>query len=431
MLNTNRLSQKAISGSFTPEFFAFLAASGLLLFPVQFGLQLQGFIYGIQFDLWRICVFLLLYSVLLKCLLTKNPLRLSISSVDKWVYVFCGIFIASVFWSLYPLHSARQAVDIAINLLFYIALINILAESHARTRFWSIWLMSTPWINGFLTLFYFIAYGGLRAASVSGDPIDISNLLAVTSIMSIPILWASTNLAGPLLRRINSFGLIIALLIVFFSQSRAGIFTSAFVMIATAFLLARQGIIGFFKVVFITVLIGLLALIFSKSYLVTQTYDEIIKRVHKTVFTSSIQEARSIGQDIGRAHMYDATKTILRDDPLLGIGVRSLKPYIEERFDLPRGWIAHGFPIEILTNVGLIGAIPFIILMYTIFRQLGTASLPLTSRGKRENIYNTMLIVSFLGFMLHSLFRPVILEPYFYTFCAIFSTNLKQLKGFH
>lgn len=291
--------------------------------------------------------------------------------------------------------------------------------------------MCTPWINGLLTLFYFIVYGGLRAASVSGDPIDISNLLAVTSIMSIPILWVSTNLAGPLLRRINSFGLIIALLIVFFSQSRAGIFTSAFVMIATAFLLARQGIIGFFKVAFITVLIGLLALIFSKSYLVAQTYDEIMKRVHKTVVTSSIQEARSIGQDIGRAHMYDATKTILRDDPFLGIGLRSLKPYIEERFDLPRGWIAHGFPIEILTNVGLIGAIPFIILMYTIFRQLATASSPLTSRGNGVNIYTTALTVSFLGFLLHSLFRPVILEPYLYTFCAIFSASLKQLKASH
>ncbi|MFX0201992.1 MAG: O-antigen ligase family protein [Candidatus Hodarchaeota archaeon] len=431
MPNTNRLSPKGISNSFRPDFFASLAALGLLLFPVQFGLQFQGFIYGIQFDFWRICVFLLFYSVLLKCLLTRKPLNISISNLDKWVYIFCGVLIASVFWSLYPSYSARQAVDITINLVFYIALINILPVSRARTKFWNIWLMSTPWINGLLTLFYFIVYGGLRAGSVSGEAINISNLLAVTSIMTIPILWASTNLAGPLLRRINLLGLILAIVIIFFSESRAGMGTGVFIMLGTAWFLARQEIMSFFKVVFITVLIGLVGVILSTSWFATQTYDKIIDRVRGTVFTSSITEARSIGQDIGRAYMYDATKTVLKSYPLSGIGLRSLKPYIEERFNIPKGWIAHGFPIEILTNVGLVGAIPFMILMYLIFRQLSAVRLSSRSKGNSENIYNTVLAISFLGFMLHSLFRPVIIEPYFYTFCAVFSAQLKEPKISH
>lgn len=431
MLNTNRLSHKAISNPLKLDLFALLAALGLLLFPVQFGLNIQGFIFGIQLDIWRVFVFLTIYSVLVKCLLTKKPLRLSISNVDKWVYVFFGILIASIFWSLYPSYSARQAVDIAINLVFYIALINILSISHSRARFRNIWLMSVPWINGFLTIFYFVVYGGLRAGSVSEEAITISNLLAATSIMSIPILWVSINLAGPMLKRINVVGLIIAIVVIFFSQSRAGILASVFVMIATSWLLARQGVIGFFKVVFITVLIASVGLILSTSRLATRTYEEIIDRMHVTVLTPSIEEARFIRQDIGRAYIYDATKTAFKNNPVLGIGLRSLRPYIEDRFDLPKGWIAHGLPIEILTNVGLLGAVSFIILMFYILKELVICYKTSRISDKVENTYNAALTISFIAFILHSIFRPMLTEPYFFTFCAILSANISNAKAPH
>jgi len=426
MKHTGNFSNKASELNFQKSnFLTFLAVIAISLFPVQFGLKLQTFVYGVQVDIWRVCVFVLFYGLLLKCLARKELPRIVTSSVDKWVYIFCSVLVSSIFWSKYPLDSLREAVDLLVVIAYYIVLINIL---HARSIFWKTWFTLTPWINMSLAVIYSVYYGGLRVGSISEEAISISNLVAITSVMSMPGLWASAIVGGPLLRKLNLVGLIINILIVFLSESRTGTVIMLISIIVSCCFLSKNGVRSFSKSLLIIFLIAVSSIIVLKSQVGMQTYNELLDRMSRTRFTTSIEEARFLKHDIGRAYEYKSARIILQENLLFGIGLRSFKSYIEERFLLPRGWIAHGFPIEILTNVGLIGSISFIILIFCIFKGLKINPRFSTAKGKEENIYNTALTISFISFMLHSLFRPMITEPYFYIFCAIFSYKNRKIS---
>lgn len=166
-----------------------------------------------------------------------------------------------------------------------------------------------------------------------------SRMNRLLMLLSVPLLFFSLFLAG---KRAHLLFMIVALIITFIFSTEM-----------------KKFFIQLVKVV-LGILLGIVGLILSLSFVSFDSESQIgkvINRINETI------EGFMAGEDItsGRIYLYDYAFQLFNETPILGIGWRTFSEMSVGVLNNDRGSHPHNIYFQLLTELGIIGFILFII----------------------------------------------------------------------
>ena len=392
----------------------------LYLYPINF-LMGTTFWRNIQVDLWRIAIITLLFFFLITCLPKRKSLYLSLSRLDLLLYFFILSISISFFWSLYPIETARYTFDIYFLILLYFVLINLNREKRNFFSYGNFFLF-LPLVIFTISIIIIVKYGDLRPEKTEVE--SIPNILASASELSIPILLFFLFTRTDSVKKIFAIvGLVLSIVNAILAQARGSLLTIALeiclffiiIMIAKPIRFARP-----LKVLaYITIIVFAVSFFLTNTGIGRKTYGETLNRIQKT--TLDINKAKKHKQDIVRNLFYKySVDVIIKQKWMLGIGYGAFNKNMEMLFG--KGTIPHNFIIEIVSSIGILGLLLFLVLLLNSYRNFLKYYSTLKKEGQDENSFFILsLICCYTGLLFHAMFRPFLDNPLLYVFLALAS----------
>jgi O-antigen ligase len=295
------------------------------------------------------------------------------------VAAFCVMAAAvSSMVSSFPLVAFSKTARLLL-LFFYAGTGARLAIKGQEQRFFG-WLMRAIEVTVYISA---AAYFGARQA-IFGNP---NSLGAVMGVVGEPLLLWSVFIAdrGSVLRRRRAFALIICLVLLFFSRSRAGILAALLSSLALAVFSRRRRLA--FQISVAVLLTAVLAVAVTPSE--SDNEDIPTKPEDSSLKSFYLYKGRSDGGILGsrRSPWQEATATI-KETPWFGTGFGTAANEFGD--DVEVGLYSsnthtvreHGNSfLAILESVGLLGVIPFAALVIMQIVNLGRAWFWLAKTG--------------------------------------------------
>lgn len=213
-------------------------------------------------------------------------------------------------------------------------------------------------------------------------------------------LFLRSQIKGPVARGLMLVLLLLTPVAVFYTYTRA---------VWLSFLLAPFVLVFFSKKLLVRPRFFLFPLIFL-ILLTFYNWENIAGKERELGGVMQISEIEA------RVGLYNATKVIFRDMPLFGVGFgrfgRALPFYAPEAFPgtAPQLASQHNLFFGLLSEVGLFGLIPFLLILYYIFR----FSLSLFRRLGEEGFINRDLVVTFWAMLLIYLVNASFIQTQFF-----------------
>lgn len=133
------------------------------------------------------------------------------------------------------------------------------------------------------------------------------------------------------------------------------------------------------------------------------------------------------GTAINRFELWNAAVRMFLDHPILGVGLNSF-PSVYGRFYMledaySAGWrTTHNLFFQLISEMGILGAIFFVLILYWIFKDLLTVQGKLKASGLRNSIpfaISQALLVSISGYLIGGAFLSVLYYPPLYIIAAL------------
>ncbi|MCJ7508814.1 MAG: O-antigen ligase family protein [candidate division Zixibacteria bacterium] len=352
----------------------------------------------------RIFGVLVLLSMLLKIKFRKTQLSFVHNPINYILLAFLAVMGLSVFTSFWPTQSVNATIDFAKILVFYFLIVNLLNDQKRLRIFIWEYILLIGWVavsslEGYFSGNIQFAQGIERAQGITGsDP----NSLAVTLALAAPFIWYILFVEKSRWLKLLSIGVLIA---------------SLYTIILTG---SRSAILGLVTIVFLVwirsrrkfVSLIIALLIVTITWIVM---PEQYKGRYKTILSSTHGEIDDSSQ--GRINAWKAGMEMFFDRPFLGVGVGAFgtahaTSYTPE--GKPRSWLkAHNTYVQLLAELGILGTIIFVILIYNIIRQNIKVEKKILSQIKVKdwNYYLSIAMMTSLGCLFvtgifgHSLYR--------------------------
>jgi O-antigen ligase len=318
---------------------------------------------------------------------------LSGASTVRWVFLTIGALVGLVKWAGSDRRKRLGALHIAAFLCVLTAVASSIASSRVQTsllksfslfllflyascgirvaltgrepRFFRGLLMACEGISYFSALFYII----LRY-EIFGNP---NSLGAIMGVVVVPILlWGVLISEQPTLRQRRTIALCLASYLLVSSLSRAALLGCALAVVVMCISLHRQKVL--IKAAFLFVL-----LVATIAVAQPARFDTMVSAFWEDVIYKGKPQEGLLGS---RASPWQETMDVIKESPWFGSGfgtdeIRGLHPKGASIFRTPGGSVReHGNSyLALLEYVGLLGIVPFAILVFLSLRLVFRVSL--------------------------------------------------------
>ena len=230
-------------------------------------------------------------------------------------------------------------------------------------------------------------YGGLW-----GDPNEFASILIILLPISAYIYIISQNIY---VKIISVAGFVTFLLGITFTYSRGAYLTFMVLAVLTMFkIIGGKNRVKILAVTVPLILVGALVINFTLA-------DSILDRVEtlSSIGSSDVQSVRG-SLNIRRYLYFTEAPRIFFEHPIIGVGFRGFEESSKY------GFVAHNTYLEVLTGTGLLGFIPFILVLFFSWRELKKIqSIKPTNKDQRYlTFYAHALEVGFLSYLVAAMF---------------------------
>lgn len=346
--------------------------TGLMIYWAWFIVRPQEVVLGLggELPLERILVLALIASLVIHRRLFRGE-RFLLGRIS-WAFLgFLGVCYLSIFTAVWRGGALVTANDLAKTFVFFFCFINLITCPKELRRFLWVYVIgigfeaaSSLWAYGAHPYF---AQGIQRATSLEvtwGDPNSTAANLALTVPVLAVLLKGTRGFLGKSL--LVGFGALYLICIVM-TGSRGGVVITVVVLVGLALQSSR-------RVFLIPALLGCLALAwivvppeYQERY---RTLQELPQDLTSNNLSSSQAESAQ-----GRLIGFEVAMQMFVDRPILGVGCGDFAAAWWAR-DLPysyhglKGWHQpHNLPGQLLSELGLLGALSFGFFIFTILGQ--------------------------------------------------------------
>ncbi len=346
--------------------------TGLMIYWAWFIVRPQEIVLGLggELPLERILVLALIASLVIHRRLFKGE-RFLLGRIS-WAFLgFLGVCYLSILTAVWRGGALVTANDLAKTFVFFFCFVNLITGPKDLRRFLWVYVIGIGWeaassLWAFGAHPYF-AQGIQRATSLEvtwGDPnITAANLALTLPILAVLLKGTRGFLGKSLLVGLGALYLICIVL----TGSRGGAVLTVVVFLALALQSSK-------RMLLIPSLFGCLVLAWA---FVPPEYQEryrTLLELREDLTSSNLNSSQAESAQ-GRLIGFEVAMQMFKDRPILGVGCGDFAPAWWAR-DLPysyhglKGWHQpHNLPGQLLSELGLLGALSFGFLVFTILRQ--------------------------------------------------------------
>jgi O-antigen ligase len=346
--------------------------TGLMIYWAWFIVRPQEIVLGLggELPLERILVLALIASLVIHRRLFKGE-RFLLGRIS-WAFLgFLGVCYLSILTAVWRGGALVTANDLATTFVFFFCFVNLITGPKDLRRFLWVYVIAIGWeaassLWAFGAHPYF-AQGIQRATSLEvtwGDPnITAANLALTLPILAVLLKGTRGFVGKSLLVGLGALYLICIVL----TGSRGGAVLTVVVFLALALQSSK-------RMLLIPTLFGCLALAWV---FVPPEYQEryrTLLELREDLTSNNLNSSQAESAQ-GRLIGFEVAMQMFMDRPILGVGCGDFAPAWWAR-DLPysyhglKGWHQpHNLPGQLLSELGLLGALSFGFLIFTILRQ--------------------------------------------------------------
>jgi len=313
-----------------------------------------------------------------------------------WMLLFCGIGLVSITYSKNVSHSMGYLISLALSIISYFVLVMMIRD--LRILNISMFALLTGGVISILSplVLGIGRVGGSKWERYGGLWGD-QNTFAAILLVLIPISLCLFYMSKKRLFRIIFASYSVILLLGFILTFSRGVFLAFGAMI----------IVALFKFVKSKNRIKILAiatpcLIIAFAVFYHTIADQFIKRVETLQVLESRESVSTIRSLNTRYYNYfDLSPKLFAENPILGVGFRGF--ILDNKL---YNKVAHNTYLEVLIGTGLVGFIPFIIILLLTWRELRKLG-KLIARDRETvyiSLYANALELGFISYLIAALF---------------------------
>jgi len=340
---------------------------------------------------------------------TKNPL--GVRRVDIVLVLFVLACLLSVFAADSVAAFWKGIQDVLLYALIYFLIGRIVSNPWRVRAFLLFWLL----LNFKLAQFVIRSYGHYHSLGVSdtalargigagstaffANSVDFGVAMCVAWPVGTLLLFATLKKWQRLALVIYSVACLLAIILC----SSRGAIVGAVAIVLAALLKQRRRLVPVFMI---------LALLLGIAYIMPGGHKERLRL------------ALNWEQDpnaISRIALWKAGLAMFRDHPLIGVGLGNFPPSYERQYATGeisvKQWVCHSIYIQVLSELGLLGALPFLLLLMFLFRlnRHTRKQLAATSPGGHRTLEYSLasgLDLALVGYLASGAFVSVLYYPH-------------------
>ena len=317
---------------------------------------------------------------------------------------FFGVICLSVATSFWPDKALEQVWEyFKLMVLFFVILLSVRDERDFRIIIIAFLAIMGIYIGK--SLWEFLFHGrhvyrmGIRRLcgidQTFGDP----NAFAATILYSLPFVWALWK-AKPseLIKKLLIFYGLMCMVCVALTGSRSGMVTFIFLLIIL-WVRGKKKILG---------AVGLVLILIISWYAMPADLQERFD----TIFDDSINPSATLSAQ-GRIEGFRMGMKLFELSPIWGVGAGCSPIAVEELLHYERKVQLHNLYAQLLAELGILGAISFLVLIYSLVKTQRRIKMNLSWSDRDNNLIsqaalasiNVMWLLLFQGLFGHNLYR--------------------------
>jgi O-antigen ligase len=317
--------------------------------------------------------------------------------------LFGGITILSVMVSDDPSFSLPLLLTLSLSIVLCFVLILMIRDT--KTLYISTWALLMGGVISIISPIFFqygraTGYDLMRYGGLWGDQNEFAALLLVMIPLSVLNIIISR---GKIYKTISIFMSAVLIIGVVLTYSRGGFLA-----------LCVMAVLGIFKVSTGRNRIKILAIsipcmIVACALIYYFFSTEIITRMETlSVLSSKETVAKDDSLRLRYYFYFELAPKIFSEYPILGVGLRQIILHN------PYHYVTHNTYLEVLTATGIIGFIPFMLMIFLTWKELRTVEKSVGSENFYLRSYANALEIGFLGYLFAGLFVSLDLNKMFW-----------------
>jgi len=334
--------------------------------------------------------------------------------------LFGGMTIVSVMVSDKPSFSLPLLLTLWLSIILCFVLILMIRD--ARTLYMATWALL---LGGFFSIIspIFFQYGRatgsnlIRYGGLWGDQNEFAALLLVMVPLSVLNVIIAKNKIYKL------FALVISVTItlgVILTYSRGAFLALCIMLVFAIFKLST----GNNRIKILAITIPCMIAAFALLYYFFA--DDIVARMETlSVLASKETVKKDASLNLRYYFYFEMAPKVISEHPILGVGLRQVI------FHNPYHYVTHNTYLEVLTATGILGFIPFILIIYLTFKELRIVEKSKGSDNFYLRSYATALELGFLAYLFAGLFVSVDMNKMLWLTISISAVvfNLYKIQG--
>ena len=334
-----------------------------------------------------------------------------------WILIYALVAMFSVFLSKAPGHSLIYLITLYLLIIAYFALILMIRD--VRTLNYALMaFISGSAISALASLVFGF---GLETSSINqrsgglwGDPNEFAALLLVNIVLCVSVVISSKNL---LFRAISLVSLVFSSIVFFTTYSRSGFIALSVIAVYSLFKI----ISGKNRAKKLSIIAPCVIVVLILIYIFIPL--DVISRFETLRL---IEDETSLRSDKSMYYRYkfyfDIGPKLFIENPLFGVGFRGFLLHS------PYGMVSHNSFLEVLTGTGLLGFIPFVLIIYFTFRDLRDIRYSAKTKTNDKTIisYSNAIELGLIVYLIVGLFYTLDINKVFWLLIT-FSTVLVNI----
>lgn len=322
--------------------------------------------------------------------------------------LYGGITILSVMVSDKPSYSLPLLLTLWLSIILCFVLILMVRDT--RTLYLATWALL---VGGFFSIVspIFFQYGRatgydlIRYGGLWGDQNEFAALLLVMVPLSVLNIIVAKNKIYKLIAIIISATITLGVILTY---SR-GAFLALCIMLVFAIFKLTTGK-NRIKILAISIpcMIAAFALLFHFFA------NDIVARMETLqVLTSKESVVKDASLNLRYYFYFEMSPRVISEHPILGVGLRQVI------FENPYHYVTHNTYLEVLTGTGILGFVPFILMIFLTWKELKTTEKSESHENNYLRYYASALELGFLAYLFAGLFVSLDLNKMFWLTISI------------
>lgn len=336
------------------------------------------------------------------------------------MFLFGGITILSVMVSEDPSFSLPFLLTLSLSIILCFVLILLIRDT--RTLYLATWALLLGGVFSIISPIFFQlgraeGYGLTRYGGLWGDQNEFCALLLVMLPLSVLNIIVSR---GKIYKIISIFMSTVLTIGVVITYSRGGFLAFCLMVVLGIFKLST----GRNRIKILAISIPCMILAFALIYYFFS--EEIIARMETlSVLSSKETVAKDDSLRLRYYFYFELAPKIFSEYPILGVGLKQIILHN------PYHYVTHNTFLEVLTATGILGFIPFILMLFLTWKELRTVEKSAGSENFYLRSYANALEIGFLGYLFAGVFVSLDLNKMFWLTISIAAVvfNLYKIQA--